>query len=228
MSFSGFPTGTLGFLEELSRNNNRDWFTENKTRYQALVQDPALDFIEAMAPSLAQLSRYYEAIPRRTGGSLMRVYRDTRFSPDKTPYKTNIGIQFRHAMAKDVHAPGLYLHIEPGDIFVGVGSWRPDSKALAKIRTRIAEKPELWRQVIDNEGFNKHFSLAGDRLQRPPRGYDRDHPMLETLKWKDFIGIKALTEKTIISSRLQRTAASRFSDGFPLIRFLCEALELPV
>ena len=134
-AFPGFPQGALPFLEELSANNNRDWFAENKDRYEELVRNPALDFIGAMGPYLERLSKRFEAIPKRSGGSMMRPYRDTRFAKDKTPYKTNVGIQFRHALGRDIHAPGFYVHIEPHDVFVGVGSWRPDSAALVKIRT---------------------------------------------------------------------------------------------
>ena len=110
--FTGFPPGTLRFLRELERNNDREWFAVNKPRYEALVREPALDFIATMGPKLLSISDHFVALPKKTGGSLMRVYRDTRFGKDKTPYKTNIGIQFRHEVAKDIHAPGYYLHID--------------------------------------------------------------------------------------------------------------------
>ena len=144
--FSGFGADTLKFLRQLANNNNRDWFTENKTRYEQSVVDPAFKFISRMGDELQSISSHFEAISRKQGGSLMRVYRDTRFSKDKTPYKTNIGIQFRHEVGKDVHAPGYYVHIEPGNIFVGVGMWHPESGALRAIRERIAGKPDDWKK----------------------------------------------------------------------------------
>ncbi|MCW8921644.1 MAG: TIGR02453 family protein, partial [Sedimenticola sp.] len=96
--FEGFPDGTLPFLAELKANNNKAWFNDNKARYEALVREPALAFIESVGPGLAEISLHFRAIPKKVGGSLMRVYRDTRFAKDKTPYKTNIGIQFRHEL----------------------------------------------------------------------------------------------------------------------------------
>ncbi|MCA9520487.1 MAG: TIGR02453 family protein, partial [Myxococcales bacterium] len=115
-----FGDETLDFLEELSLNNNRDWFTAHKPRYESFVRDPALAFVRAMAPRLERLAPSLIADDRKMGGSLMRIYRDTRFSKDKTPYKTNIGIHFRHKSAKDVHAPGLYVHVGLDGHFVGV------------------------------------------------------------------------------------------------------------
>ena len=226
--FSGFPQGLLPFLEELSVNNNRDWFADNKHRYEDLVLNPALDFIGAMGPPLEKLSTRFEAIPKRSGGSLMRVYRDTRFSKDKTPYKTNVGIQFRHVLGKDIHAPGFYVHIEPHEVFVGVGSWRPDGPSLAKIRTRIAEKPDLWRRVERNKKFKSHYQFGGDSLKRPPRGFDRDHPLIDVLKRKDFIAIKHLDEADILEDDFFDTAVARFRDGLPLMQFLCDALEIQI
>ena len=226
--FKSFPQELLPFLEELSANNNRDWFADNKHRYEDLVLNPALDFIGAMGPHLEKLSNRFEAIPKRSGGSLMRVYRDTRFSKDKTPYKTNVGIQFRHVLGKDIHAPGFYVHIEPHEVFVGVGSWRPDSPSLAKIRTRIAEKPDLWRRVERNKKFKNHYQFGGDSLKRPPRGFDRDHPLIDVLKRKDFIAIKYLDEADIFAEDFFDTVVARFRDGLPLMQFLCDALEIQI
>ena len=226
--FSGFPSGLLPFLEELSVNNSRDWFADNKKRYEELVLYPTFDFIGAMAPYLAKISTRFEAIPKRSGGSMMRVYRDTRFAKDKTPYKTNVGIQFRHVLGKDVHAPAFYVNIEAHDVFVGVGSWRPDSAALFNIRTRVAENSSLWRRVERNPKFRKNFELAGDSLKRPPRGFDPDHPLLDTLKRKDFIAIKHFGERDIESDEFLDHIVGSFRSGLPLMRFLCAALELDI
>ena len=137
-----FSEATFAFLADLAANNNRAWFEANKPRYEALVREPALDFIEAMGQQLAVFAPHFRADARKLGGSLMRVYRDTRFARDKTPYKTNIGIQFRHDLGKDVHAPGFYVHVSEYECFLAVGCWRPESDALARIRAYIAEKPE--------------------------------------------------------------------------------------
>jgi len=141
-SFSPAP---FRFLRELKANNDREWFAANKDRYEADVRGPALDFVADMAPHLERISPHFVADPRPAGRSLFRIHRDTRFSRDKSPYKTYVGVQFRHELAKDAHAPGFYLHLEPKGVFVGAGTWRPDAPALAKIREAIARRPEGWR-----------------------------------------------------------------------------------
>jgi uncharacterized protein (TIGR02453 family) len=157
---------------------------------------------------------------------LMRVQRDTRFSPDKTPYKTNVGIHFRHEVGKDVHAPGYYLHIEPGECFVGIGLWRPDADALFKIREAIVKNGETWVAARDDKNFSKHFSLEGDTLANAPRGFARDHPLLEDLKRKDFIGLAALGKTEVTSTNFRELVVERFKQAEPCMRFLCQALEL--
>lgn len=219
-----FGNETLAFLEELGRHNNREWFEANRRRYEAHVRGPALEFVEAMAPALQAISPNFVAIPKKMGGSLMRVYRDTRFSPDKTPYKTNIGIQFRHALGKDVHAPGFYVHIAPYECFLGVGCWRPEPDALRAIRDRIAGQPAQWLAARDDAGFRQHYALDGDSLSRPPRGYAADHPAIEDLKRKDYIGISPLGWEDVGSHSFAALVAQRFAAAAPFQRFLCEAL----
>jgi uncharacterized protein (TIGR02453 family) len=130
--YVGFDKASIDFLEQLAANNEREWFRQNKARYEEQVLDVALTFIQSMQEPLARIAPHFTAIPQRVGGSLMRVYRDTRFSKNKLPYKTNIGIQFRHQQAKDVHSPGYYVHIDPERVFVGVGMWRPDADSLRR------------------------------------------------------------------------------------------------
>lgn len=224
--FAGFPAQTARFLSELAENNEREWFKANKRRYEAHVLGPALEFINAMEPRLEKISRHFVAIGKRTGGSLMRVYRDTRFSKNKTPYKTNVGIQFRHELGKDVHAPGFYVHIEPNNCFLGTGIWRPDSDALAAIRNCIAENSGSWRRARDARRFVAHFRLGGDRLKRPPRGYAADHPYIEDLKRKDFIAVSGFPIKAIRSPGFIDEVAARYATAKPMMRFLCAALDL--
>src|ERR687888_1974338 len=144
---TSFGPGLFSFLADLRANNNREWFAANKDRYEEHLLEPALDFIEAFAPRLEKISPHFRADPRPSGGSLFRIYRDTRFSKDKTPYKTNVGIHFRHERAKDANAPGYYLHIGPGEVFAGGGIWHPDTEAATRIREAIAADPTRWRRA---------------------------------------------------------------------------------
>ena len=218
-----FSKSTLGFLDELAANNDRAWFEANKPRYEALVREPALEFIAAMAPLLQKFAPHFRAEPKKMGGSLMRVFRDTRFARDKSPYKTNIGIQFRHELGKDVHAPGFYLHIASGECFFGAGCWHPEADALGRIRDLIAAKPERWFAVRDEKKFAAHWALAGDSLTRPPRGYAADHTAIEDLKRKDFIGLAELSFAEATGPGLVKLATERFAAAAPLMKFLCDA-----
>jgi len=227
VKFDGFKPATLGFLEELAENNNRPWFLENKPRYESLVLNPALDFIAAMAPEIKKISPHYLAVAKRSGGSLMRVYRDARFAKDKSPYKTNIGIQFRHFAGKDVHAPGMYFHVEPGEFFFGVGSWRPDSKALGSIRESLSDSPSHWHKLINKKKFRDNFDLVGEKLKRPPRGFNPEHPSIEDLKRKDFLALQNFDKKLFLSKDIVPEVSKQFKIGKDFLEFLCESLDLP-
>lgn len=221
--YASFETRSLKFLEELRANNNREWFKENKSRYEEDVLDVALRFIISMQDPLAEIAPRFTAIPTRVGGSLMRVYRDTRFSKNKLPYKTNVGIQFRHEQARDVHSPGYYVHISPDEVFLGAGMWRPHPDALRRIRERIAAKPAEWQRAVGDETFRRNFSLGGDSLTRPPRGFDKDHECIEDIKRKSFFVARDLDVKACLKPQFQRTVESTFRNAEPLMRFLCKA-----
>ena len=179
-----------------------------------------------MAPKIGKISQHFVASPKRLGGSLMRVYRDTRFAKDKTPYKTNIGIQFRHERGRDVHAPGFYVHVEPGACFLGAGIWRPDPRTLAAIRMEIVDRPKQWKKVRDGRRFRAHFELGGDSLSRRPRGFPVDAPHMEDLKRKDFIAACDLEDRDVLKTRFAEDVAVRFARAAPLMSFLCGALDL--
>jgi len=222
--YARFSPETIRFLEQLTANNNRDWFKEHKSRYEEDVLDVALRFIQSMQDPLADIAPHFVASPTRVGGSLMRVYRDTRFSKNKTPYKTNIGIQFRHEQARDVHAPGYYVHIAPDQVFVGVGMWRPDSDPLRGIRERIATRPAEWKQVKNDRAFKRHFELGGESLLRPPRGFDKDHEWIDDIKRKSFMAVRELMVEDCLSPQFQRTVESSFKTAESFMRFLCKAV----
>lgn len=225
-SFPGFHPQTIQFLDELASHNNRDWFQNHKPRYESEVLEPALKFIEAMQAPLATISKHFVAVPKRTGGSLMRIYRDTRFSKDKTPYKTNVGIHFRHEKGKDVHAPGYYVHISPEECFVGAGIWHPDSKALAKIRKTIHKDQAGWKRAAMGKPFLRTFKMLGDSLKRPPKGFAAEHPLIDELKRKDFIACADLDFDDLFDKRVVRTITTRMKKTLPMMKFLCHAIGL--
>jgi uncharacterized protein (TIGR02453 family) len=219
-----FEPRTIKFLEELAANNNRDWFKANKTRYEEDVLDIALHFIDSMQDPLAVIAPHFTAVAKRVGGSLMRVYRDTRFSNNKLPYKTNIGIQFRHERAKDVHSPGYYLHISADEVFVGAGMWRPDSLPLRQIRERIIAHPDEWQRLIGSQAFKRQFKLPGDVLQRAPRGFDKEHALIDDIKRKSFIAVHDLQVADCLRPQFQRQVETLFKKVGPYMEFLCKAV----
>ncbi len=228
MARSGhFGSGTFAFLKDLAANNRRDWFQANKARYEENLKDPAIRFITDFAPALKRISPHFKADPRPVGGSLFRIYRDTRFSKDKTPYKTYSGIQFRHDAGRDAHAPGFYLHLQPGSCFVGIGVWHPDSATLRRIREFMLDHPARWKRVIGGRRFRGRFDLSGDTLVRAPRGYDPEHPLIQDLKRKDFVGMAPLPQAEVTSADFISTFGEACGDGASFVKFLCDALDLP-
>lgn len=218
-----FTRATFRFLTELADNNDRTWFADHKARYERDVKDPALRLIQDFAPHLKKLSPHFQATPR----SLFRIHRDVRFAKDKSPFKIHTGIQFRHDRGRDVHAPGYYFHIQPGQVFVALGLWHPDSATLRTLRECIVEAPAAWKRASRAGRFSKTFELEGDRLKRPPRGFDPEHPLVEDLKWKDFIGTAELTEATVTSPDLPKRLARLWGAGSPFMEFLCGAVDVP-
>ena len=158
---------------------------------------------------------------------MFRIHRDTRFAKDKTPYKTNTGVQFRHDAAKDAHAPGFYLHIQPRECFVGVGLWRPETKVAYQIREAIASDPAGWKRATRGKRFTATYSLEGDSLIRPPKGFDAEDPLIEDLKRKDFIGSDRITQSTVTSDTFLGDYATMCRDAKPFMAFLCGAVGVP-
>ena len=168
-----FSPAMFNFLNELEQNNEKEWWEENKERYIAVIREPALEFINDFASHLGKISNHFTADSRTIGGSLMRPYRDLRFSKDKTRYKTNVGIQFRHESGKDVHAPGFYLHIEPRACFAGVGLWHPETVVARQIRQSINDDPAGWRKAAKMKAFSDVWSTSqtdDEMLKRVPKG----------------------------------------------------------
>ncbi|MEJ6519258.1 DUF2461 domain-containing protein [Shewanella bicestrii] len=220
-----FTAASLDFLKQLALNNSRDWFKAHQEEYENKVRTPALRFIEQIQPDIVAISPRLTAVAKKVGGSLMRPQRDSRFSNDKTPYKTNVGIQFRHFQGKDVHAPGLYLHIAEDGCFIAAGIWHPESKVLNAIRTCIDENPNGYKKALHTLS-SQGFVMDGDSLTRPPKGFDKHHPMLDELKRKDFIALKPIPFERLCQADAARYCAEQFAHCSQLMAYLCFALEL--
>ncbi len=225
-----FSPKLFAFLRDLEANNDRTWFKENKERYEGAVKEPALDFINAFDEPLRKISRHFVADSRGVGGSLFRIHRDTRFSKDKTPYKTHTGMQFRHEQAKDVHAPGFYLHLQPAGCYAGLGLWQPETAVARQIRAAIDADPARWRRVTRGKKFTDVFTFGdhdGDKLKRPPSGYDADHPLIEDLKLKSFTAGTTVKQSTVTGSDFIDEYARMCKAGAPFVHFICDAVGVP-
>ena len=213
-----FSPDLFTLLRQLKRHNNREWFAKNKTRYHDVVVEPALQFINEFAPRLYKLSPFSLADARPTRGSLFRIYRDIRFSTDKRPFKTHVGIHFHHATGKDAHAPVFYLHFEPDNCFAAAGIWHPDNPALTRVRAAIVREPEKWAAV------RKKLELEGDSLARPPRGFDPGHRFIDDLKMKSYITSIPFTEQQVCGQKFMRDFVAACRKMSPLVEFTTKAL----
>jgi uncharacterized protein (TIGR02453 family) len=216
---------TFQFLKALATHNDRAWFNDHKQRYLDEVRDPLLALVADFAPRLAKISKNFVADPRPVGGSLFRIYRDTRFSGDKRPYKTHAGMSFRHIDGRDVHGPVFYLHLEPGRVFMAAGLWRPDVDSLGKIRDAIVERPDRWKRVLKSRGLA--IDAGHERLKRPPRGYDAEHPFVEDLKRKSFTASTSFNQKQACAPDFPTRFATACRQKTPLMEFLTNAVGLP-
>jgi len=223
--FQGFPKELFLFFEALKQNNSKDWFSENKPQYEQFVVAPMLDFIEQIGPRLNGISPYFEAIPKKSGGSMFRIYRDVRFAKDKTPYKEHAACQFRHEAGKDAHAPGFYVHLSPESIRVGGGIWLPPSDKLLMIRQRIVDKPQKWSTVIEDNDIKQYFGgVAGEGLIRPPRGFKDNAPHLIDLKRKSFFLMRDFPVAAACHESFIDDVAETFAAATPLMAFLCASV----
>ena len=224
---SPFSKATFKFLKDLSDNNNREWFNANKGRYEDEVREPMLSFISSMQKPLAKISRHIIADPSRTGGSMFRIYRDVRFSADKTPYKIFAASQFRHETGKDAHAPGFYMHLSLNQNYVGGGIWRPDNKVLGKIRDYIVAHQDEWKKVISNKKMKDVCgTVHGESLTRPPKRFDPEHKYIDYLKLKDVVAGKEFSRKKIVGAGFQEEVIDVFKAMSPLMKFLAAALKV--
>jgi uncharacterized protein (TIGR02453 family) len=206
------------FLKQIKRNNRRPWFLKNRERYEEAVRQPCLRFITDFGFRLKQISPWMVADAKPNGGSLMRIHRDIRFSPDKRPYKAWVGMNFPHAGATDeIHGAGYYLHLDVGGSFLAAGAWHPERRSLAKIRDAIAWKADEWKKA------KRGLDLGGESLKRAPRGYPEDHPLIVDLKRLDFIASFEFSNPQVRGMHFLADVTAAAKKLAPLVGFLARA-----
>lgn len=221
-----FDPDLLRFLGELRSHNNKPWFERNRARYEHVYRDGFAAFIEAFAPRLARISPYLVADARPVGGSVMRIYRDTRFSKDKSPYRTYTVVHFAHKDAGEGQGPGLFLYVSPDEISAGGGLWHPEPPVAQKIRGAILSSPAKWQAAAGTPTFRRRFELTGDSAKRTPSGVPVGHPLMVDLLRKDFVASTELTRAQFTSPGFVVTYEQMARQVRPLLKFLCGAVGL--
>jgi uncharacterized protein (TIGR02453 family) len=212
----------LKFLKDLKKNNDRVWFEKNKPKYLEAKQG----FEEFIADVLKEFSKFDDGISKLDPKKLpFRIYRDVRFSKDKSPYKTNMGAGIS-PNGKLVQEPGYYVHIEPGKSFVAGGIYMPDAPNLAKIRQEIDYNSSAFNKILTNKTFKKLYPSLDDfdKLKTMPKGYPKDHPQIEYLKHKSFIVSHNYSDKEVLDKKFVKTVAAHAKLIKPLNDFIKEAI----
>ena len=213
---------TMQFLKDIDKNNNRDWFQENKPYYLE-AQGNVIDFVESVLQNMATYDE--EIVKTDVKKALFRIYRDTRFSKDKTPYKTNFGISL--GIGKGSQNAGYYIHIEPGKSFVGAGLYQPDSSNLKKIRSEISTYRKEFLDIIHSKNFQKFYPELHqeDKLKNPPQGFDKENPMIEYLKLKNVLVLHKLSDAQVFSKDSATFVSELFEVAQPFNQFINNAIN---
>ena len=213
------PASVFDFLKDIKENNNREWFAENKTRYQKQHE-----FAVSFADSLINKMQTVDSIETPSGKkSIFRIYKDVRFSKDKSPYKINIGGGLSRA-TKYLRG-GYYFHIEPGNCFAGGGFWAPNADDLKHIREQIAADPQPLREILASDEFINHFGeLQGEKLKSAPKGFDKNHPAIDLLNFKQFLLMKTFTDEEVMSEHYLETLFETFKAMRPFFDYMSEIL----
>ena len=222
-----FTDKSLKFLRALARNNDRAWFQAHKADYDAHVRGPFQALLVDLQPDLRVVSEHFRADPKAVGGSLFRIQRDTRFANDKTPYKSWQGARLFHERSRQVPAPSFYLHLQPGDCFVGAGLWHPETTTQRQIRQFIVDNPGSWKQAAHAPAFRRRFDLEDDEmLVRPPRGFAPDFEFIDDLRHKNFVASRAIEDSVMLGPKLRQVLVKDLQVLAPFVDYLCAALDL--
>ena len=222
-----FSDASYKFLRNLDRHNNKAWFAEHKHEYEEHVRQPFLRLIADLQPDLAQVSTHYLADPRTVGGSLYRIYRDTRYSGDKAPYKPWQGARLYHERRKQVPAPSFYIHLQPGASFIGAGLWGQPPEVQRRVRQFIFDNPGSWKATAHAPALRKRFGFdESDMLVRTPQGFPADFEFIDDLRHRNWVLLRHVDDAGMTSPRLRQTIAGDLSALRPFVDYLCAALDL--
>jgi uncharacterized protein (TIGR02453 family) len=218
-----FTAKTLSFLRSLKRNNDRDWFRQRRDAYEQHVRGPMLSVIDKLGSDLRRFAPELETSPKKC---LYRIYRDTRFSEDKTPLKTHVAASFRWRRLPRGEGAGLYFEVAPGWVWIGGGFYAPGTSHLVRIRAHIAETHPRLHRIVRTPAFRSAVgTLDGERLTRVPRGFEKDHPAAEYLKYRSFLAGREFPPELATGPELYGTLLRTFRALVPMIRFLNESLD---
>jgi uncharacterized protein (TIGR02453 family) len=224
--FAGFQPEAIEFLVDLAANNERSWFQPRKAEYERLLKEPLEALVSTLDDRFAERGIPLQADPRR---SVFRIYRDTRFSKDKSPYKTNVGaslpwVEGGSGADDVVHGNGAYFHFQPGSMFAGGGMWMPDRSRLEAFRQAIVDDPDRVRAALEDRAYLATFGPVSshETLKRVPPGYPADHPMADLLRYKDVTFGRALTDEEVLSPSLPEILADDYATAVPVFRLLAE------
>ena len=222
-TFTGFTREAIQFLVELRENNNRSWFQPRKEQYERLLKEPMEQLCAALAERFEQRGLPLQSDPKR---SPFRIYRDTRFSKNKDPYKTHLAASFPYveggADERGAHGNGGYFNFQPGEMYVGGGCWMMDRPRLDAFRRAVVDDPQRVQAALEEPGFVAVFEGAHshESLKRLPPGYPADHPLADMLRWKDVVFGRRLSDSEVLSPALPDTLADSFAAARPVFRLL--------
>lgn len=220
---SGISKNTMQFLKDLAKNNNKEWFTKNKGRYEEAKAEFEA-FVGAVIKNVAKFDPPIGELEAKK--CVFRIYRDTRFSKDKTPYKANMGAILTPGPGKMHNRAGYYIHLEPGKSFLAGGAYEPDGPWLSKIRQEIDYNAKDFKKILNAAAFKKHFGeLGGEKLKTVPKGYAKDHPELSLLQHKSFLMMNKVDDKTVQSDGYLKHITDVYKSMKPLNDFLNMAAE---